>query len=71
MFVGQGDIHAPALLNNEVVSSRRRRAYELRDSVSAYDARYVVLAEALDCRLVTRDVHLAKAAKDLVELVVL
>jgi predicted nucleic acid-binding protein len=38
-----------------------RRAYELRDNVTAYDAAYVALAEALDCRLVTADAQLVRA----------
>jgi predicted nucleic acid-binding protein len=37
------------------------RAWELRDSVSAYDAWYVALAEALDSPLATLDVRLAQA----------
>jgi predicted nucleic acid-binding protein len=45
----------------------RRRVHELRHNLTAYDASYVVLAEALECPLVTRDQRLAKAAKDLVE----
>jgi predicted nucleic acid-binding protein len=32
--------------------SLRRRAFQLRDNMSAYDAAYVVLAKALDCPLV-------------------
>ena len=39
----------------------RRRAWSLRENVSAYDAAYVVLAEALDCPLITRDARLARA----------
>ncbi len=37
------------------------RAWELRDTVSAYDAWYVALAEALDAPLATLDVRLAQA----------
>ncbi|SFR98366.1 Predicted nucleic acid-binding protein, contains PIN domain [Agrococcus baldri] len=37
------------------------RAYDLRASVSAYDAMYVALAEALDCDLLTGDRRLANA----------
>jgi predicted nucleic acid-binding protein len=37
----------------------RRRAFQLRHNLTAYDAAYVALAEALDCPLVTRDVRLA------------
>ncbi len=44
----------------------RRRIMELRDNVSAYDAAYVVLAEALDCPLVTRDTKLARSTRHLV-----
>lgn len=38
------------------------RAYELRADVTAYDATYVALAEALDCQLLTADQRLAGAA---------
>lgn len=37
------------------------RAFELRANVTAYDACYVALAEALDCVLLTADVRLAGA----------
>lgn len=38
-----------------------RRAYELRANVTAYDATYVALAEALHCELLTADRRLAGA----------
>jgi predicted nucleic acid-binding protein len=38
-----------------------RRAFELRANLTAYDACYVALAEALECPLVTADRRLAKA----------
>jgi len=38
-----------------------RRAYELRATVTAYDAAYAALAEVLGCELVTADKRLAKA----------
>jgi predicted nucleic acid-binding protein len=37
------------------------RIWELRDNVSAYDAGYVALAEALGCGLLTADGRLAGA----------
>lgn len=44
--------HAPLL----------RRCWELRDTVTAYDAAYVALAEALDVPLLTADGRLARAS---------
>lgn len=38
-----------------------RRAWELRDNLTAYDACYIALAEALDCPLLTADARLANA----------
>jgi predicted nucleic acid-binding protein len=38
------------------------RAYELRSNVTAYDASYVAIAEALGCVLVTGDGRLARAS---------
>ncbi len=38
------------------------RAYELRANVTAYDAGYVAVAEALGCVLVTGDGRLARAS---------
>lgn len=42
--------------------SLRRRAFQLRHNISAYDAAYVALAEALDCPLLTRDARLARSS---------
>jgi predicted nucleic acid-binding protein len=38
------------------------RAYELRANITAYDASYVAVAEALGCVLVTGDGRLARAS---------
>lgn len=96
-FLAAHELHAPALLDFEVVAALRGltlaghisaararesltdydalpiqrwlaeaplrlRAYALRDNLSAYDAAYVALAEALGCPLVTRDMRLARSA---------
>lgn len=37
------------------------RIWQLRDSLTAYDAAYVVLAEALEARLITCDARLSRA----------
>jgi predicted nucleic acid-binding protein len=37
------------------------RIWELRENLTAYDATYVALAEALGCELVTADARLARA----------
>lgn len=46
-----------------------RRAWELRDVCTTYDALYVALTEALDATLVTRDARLARGADRLVPVV--
>ncbi|MGH3448945.1 MAG: hypothetical protein ACRDP4_15105 [Nocardioidaceae bacterium] len=43
------------------VSSLLDRVWELRANVSAYDASYVELAEALGCDLLTADARWARA----------
>lgn len=95
--LADGDLHAPTLVDFEVVSalqgltlgghlSRERaedlltdfddlrierwaaehalrwRAFQLRHNLSAYDAAYVALAEALSCPLLTRDARLARSS---------
>lgn len=47
------------------------RVWELRSNLTAYDAVYVALAEALDAALLTRDARLATAAghRAMIELV--
>ncbi len=37
------------------------RIWDLRHNITAYDAAYIALAEALDAPLLTRDAHLADA----------
>ena len=93
--VSQGDLHAPHLVDIEVVHALRRlvavgdlsveraadarddfaellmvryphlplldRVWELRESLTAYDAAYVALAEILSAPLVTCDARLARA----------
>ena len=46
----------------------RLRALNLRDNLSAYDAAYVVLAEALRCPVLTRDSRLARSGGHDVEI---
>ena len=94
--MSDGDLHAPHLLDVELLSSIRRltltgaisddraadarldfaelailryphdvladRAWELRANLTAYDAVFVALAEALDAPLVTCDARLSRAA---------
>lgn len=43
------------------VTALLARVWELRENVSAYDASYVALAEALGCSLLTADARLAHA----------
>lgn len=96
-----GEVHAPELIDPEVIAVVRRwtlrgwlavetggravaelgelalvrhrhaalsrRAWELRDRCSAYDACYVALAEMLGAELLTTDARLAQAARGLVE----
>ncbi len=104
-YLGRHELHAPSLLDFEVVSALRgltlgwhvsaaragdmltdfddlpvqrwpfvdglrRRAFQLRDTVSAYDAAYVALAEALECPMLTRDSRLARSSGHAAQIVV-
>lgn len=104
-YIEQEELHAPSLLDFEVVAALRgltlgrhlsptraedaladfeelvierwpsadalrRRAFALRENVSAYDAAYVALAEALGCPLLTRDQRLARSSGHSVSIVV-
>ena len=55
-----GDLEAMALERYPTLALMRR-AYELRANVTAYDATYIALAEALQCELLTADNRLANA----------
>jgi predicted nucleic acid-binding protein len=46
------------------------RMWRLRDNLSAYDACYVALAEALDCSVISGDQRLARAPRLPVEVIV-
>jgi len=46
-----------------------RRAWELRDVCTIYDALYVGLTEALDATLITRDARLARGAGAIIDVV--
>jgi predicted nucleic acid-binding protein len=95
-LAGEGDLHAPHLIDTEVLHALRRmtrtgaiseervadargdfaelalarypheplsdRVWELRHNLTAYDATFVALAEALGAPLVTCDARLASAS---------
>lgn len=46
----------------------RRRSFQLRENLSAYDAAYVALAEALGCSLLTRDERLVRSAAHIIRI---
>jgi predicted nucleic acid-binding protein len=96
LFRDRGELHAPHLIDVEIVQSLRRlvrsaeisssraaeavtdlldfdlhrhghldllaRAWSLRDSLTAYDAAYVALAEALNAPLITCDGPLGRSS---------
>lgn len=60
-----GDVLAAALvfpLTRWGLLGLMPRAWELRDTISSYDAAYVALAEALDAELLTFDARLEKSS---------
>jgi predicted nucleic acid-binding protein len=57
-----GDFEELAIERWPFADPLRHRAFALRDNLSAYDAAYVALAEALECPLLTRDQRLAKSS---------
>lgn len=104
-FMAGEELHAPTLLDFEIVSALRsltltdrissarahdalsdfedlpihrwhagdalrRRAFSLRRNLTAYDAAYLALAEALECQLLTRDVRLARSSGHAVQIAV-
>lgn len=62
--VGERGVGRIPRLGIETVSLDRLlpRMWQIRESISGYDAAYVALAEARDLTLVTADARLAKAA---------
>jgi len=68
LFRDHDEFHSPHLADVEVTQGLRHphldlltRAWKLRGNVTAYDAMYIALAEALDAPLVTCDTPLARA----------
>ena len=57
-------------LRRHVMAPLLPRIWVLRDNLSAYDASYVALAEALDCPLVTFDKRIASASGHRAQVVV-
>lgn len=55
------DDHAALLIKRMSHEPLLSRMWELRETVTAYDASYVALAEALDTPLLTCDTRLARA----------
>ncbi|GAS97138.1 ribonuclease VapC [Mycolicibacterium canariasense] len=55
------DVWARLGMNRYAAQPLLERVWELRDTVTAYDAMYVALAEALECPLLTADARLSRA----------
>jgi predicted nucleic acid-binding protein len=56
------DFHDLAVERWPASDALRRRAFQLRHNLSACDSAYVVLAEALECPLLTRDARISRAS---------
>jgi predicted nucleic acid-binding protein len=56
------DFHDLAVERWPASDALRRRAFQLRRNLSAYDSAYVALAEALECPLLTRDARIGRAS---------
>jgi predicted nucleic acid-binding protein len=72
LFRNRDEFHSPHLADVEVTQGLRRlvrtgevshdrAAWKLRENVTAYDAMYIALAEALDAPIVTCDAPLGRA----------
>jgi predicted nucleic acid-binding protein len=61
----RGELALERLYNTKLVryphTSLMKRIWNLRDNLTAYDAAYVALAEALDAPLITSDAKLSRA----------
>ena len=62
------DDYASLRVNRYDILSLRSRIWALRHNLTAYDAAYVALAEALDAPLVTADARLARSSGHAAEL---
>lgn len=62
------DFDALAIRRWPSSAALRLRAFTLRDNLTAYDAAYVALAEALECPILTRDERLAHSGGHDVEI---
>ncbi|KXO97811.1 type II toxin-antitoxin system VapC family toxin [Tsukamurella pseudospumae] len=64
-----GRLHRLAVTTYVSFAAVADRAWELRANVTTYDASYVAVAEAFDCRLATLDHRLARATGPRCEIV--
>jgi predicted nucleic acid-binding protein len=71
LLAGEISADAAAMAHEDLLAMRAElfpygpfasRVWELRENLTAYDAWYVALAEALDADLATLDLHMSRAA---------